>query len=353
MAKNHCVVLDSRPGEDNVPTVDNFCLKEYPVPDIEDGQILVKTLCLSVDPYMRSRFNQHTGTDYMSPWKLDCPIDGGGVGAVVESKSRHFCKGEIVESIHWPWQEYAMFEVEGFNSLILNKVESELVKSHVSLMLGVLGVPGLTALLGISEKGHVTEGANQTFVVSAAAGACGSLAGQIARVEGCTNVVGICGTEEKCKFLTDDLKFDAAINYKDDDVDSKLKEYCPGGIDIYFDNVGGQISNSVIKQMNKDSHIILCGQISMYNTSQPYPPPLEEDIENIRQERNITRDRFLVLNYYDQFPKALAQLKKWYEEGKLKYRETISEGLEKAPEAFVSMMSGGNIGKQIVHVSGP
>ncbi|XP_071847326.1 prostaglandin reductase 2-like [Apostichopus japonicus] len=353
MAQNHCVVLDHRPGEDNVTSVQCFQFKECPMPTIEDGQILVKTLCLSVDPYMRNRLNQQTGTDYMSPLKLDSPIDGGGVGVIVESKSRHFCKGEILESFHWPWQEYAKYEVEGFNSLIVNKVESELVKNHVSLILGVLGIPGLTALLGISEMGHVVEGANQTIVVSGAAGACGSLAGQIVRLKGCTNVVGICGTADKCNFLKEELNFDNAINYKEDDVDAKLEEFCPNGIDVYFDNVGGNISNSVIRKMNKDSHIILCGQISMYNTSQPYPPPLDEETEQIREAQNITRERFLVLNYYDLFPKTLAELKELYQEGKLKYQETVSEGLESAPEAFVSMMAGGNIGKQIVHVADP
>ncbi|XP_783631.4 prostaglandin reductase 2 [Strongylocentrotus purpuratus] len=350
---NKRVVLASRPGINTKPTVDHFEVEECPVPEIKDGTIIVKTLCLSVDPYMRCRMNLDTGTDYMSPWRLHQTIDGGGVGIIVESQCRGFRRGEILESFHWPWQVYALMELRGVNCLLVKKVDPALIERHFSLICGLFGLPGQAAYIGIREKGHVIPEASQSFVVSAAAGACGSLAGQIARLQGCSPVVGICGSDTKCSFLQEELSFHHAINYRTQDVFLRIKECCPEGVDIYFDNVGGDISNSVIKQMNENSHIILCGQISMYNTNVPYPPSLPEEIEQIREERNITRDRFLVLNYVEEFPAAIAQLAAWWKEGKLKYKETVTHGLENAPLAFVSMMNGGNIGKQIIHVAEP
>ncbi|GCC35534.1 prostaglandin reductase 2 isoform X3 [Chiloscyllium punctatum] len=230
-------------------------------------------------------------------------------------------------------------------------IDPELVDGHLSYLLGAVGMPGLTALLGVREKGHVTPGANQTMVVSGAGGACGMLAGQIGRLEGCSRVVGICGSDEKCQILVSEIGFDAAINYKKDNVAEKLREYCPAGVDAYFDNVGGDISNTVINQMNPNSHIILCGQISQYNKDVPYPPPLPPPIDVILKKRNIKRERFLVLNYTEKFDVGTVQLSRWLKEGKLKVRETVVKGLENIGAAFESMMKGGNIGKQIVLVS--
>lgn len=350
---NKRVVLSSRPGVNSKPTVDNFEVEDCPVPEIGDGAILVKTLCLSVDPYMRCRMNMDTGTDYMSPWRLDQTIDGVGVGIVVESRCWGFRRGEILESFHWPWQLYACMELQGVNCLLVKKVDPTLIGKHFSLICGLFGLPGQAAFIGIREKGHVTPEASQSFVVSAAAGGCGSLAGQIARLQGCSPIVGICGSDTKCSFLLEELSFHHAINYQTEDVFLKIKECCPSGVDVYFDNVGGDISNTVIKQMNQDSHIILCGQISMYDTDVPYPPPLPDDVEQVLEEKNITRDRFLVLNYVDEFPDAIAQLAKWHKEGQIKYHETVTHGLENTPSAFISMLNGGNIGKQIVHVAEP
>ncbi|XP_038055763.1 prostaglandin reductase 2-like [Patiria miniata] len=350
-SSNKRVCLASRPGANGIPSVENFRMEDCPMPELEDGQILVKLLCLSVDPYMRCRMNMDTGTDYMSPWKLDTTIDGGGVGVVVKSRSMGHSKGDVIEGFHLPWQLYVALDVQGFNCLIVNKVDVALVKKHWSLMLGLYGVSGISAYLGIKEKGHVVPDGDQTFVASAAAGSCGSLAGQIARLEGCTNVVGICGSEEKCRYLTEELGFNHAINYKTEDVGERLRECCPKGVQVYFDNVGGSVSDAVIQQMTPDSHVILCGQISVYNTDLPYPPPIPEETQQALTEHNITRERFLVLNYIDQFPDAIEQLCVWYNKGEIKYKETVAEGLENAPFAFVSMMTGGNIGKQIVHVA--
>ncbi|MGH0169369.1 UNVERIFIED_CONTAM: hypothetical protein FKN15_056767 [Acipenser sinensis] len=256
-------------------------------------------------------------------------------------------------------------------------------------------MPGLTALLGVREKGHVTPGANQTMVVSGAAGACGSLAGQIGRLDGCSKVVGICGSDEKCQVLVSDLGFNSAINYKRQDVAARLRESCPTGVDVYFDNVGGSISDTVIAQMTEGGHVILCGQISQYNKDVPYPPPLPASTQEVLHTKHITRERFTVLNYTEKHEAGMLQLSQWVREGKLKVLETVVKGLDnmggkerftvlnytekheagmlqlsqwvregklKVLEtvvkgldnmgvAFHSMMKGGNVGKQIVQVS--
>ncbi|XP_068255127.1 prostaglandin reductase 2 isoform X3 [Nyctibius grandis] len=261
------VVLNSRPGKNGVPVAENFRLEQSTIADtIQAGQVHVRTLYLSVDPYM---------------------------------------------------------------------LVPQLVNGRLSYFLGAAGITGLTALLGIREKGHVAVGANQTMVVSGAAGACGSLAGQIGRLEGCARVVGIAGTDEKCSILVQEMGFDAAINYKKGNVAEQLRELCPGGVDVYFDNVGGDISDTVISQMNQNSHIILCGQISQYNKDVPYPPPLPPDIEKIQKERNITRERFLVLNYMDKREASILQLCQLIQEGKLKVC-MLGGGIPHAPSAAIN-----------------
>ncbi|XP_057883206.1 prostaglandin reductase 2 isoform X2 [Melospiza georgiana] len=317
------VVLNSRPGKNGVPVAENFRLEQSTIADtVQAGQVRVKTLYLSVDPYMRCRMNEDTGSDYLRPWQLSEVADGGGIGVVEESQHHNLAKGDFVTSFTWPWQTAAILDGDS-----LQKLEPQLVNGRLSYFLGAAGITGLTALLGIREKGHVAAGANQTMVVSGAAGACGSLAGQIGRLEGCSRVVGIAGTDEKCSILVQEMGFDAAINYKKGDVAKQLRELCPGGVDVYFDNVGGDISDTVISQMNQNSHIILCGQISQYNKDVPYPPPLPPDTEKIQKERNITRERFLVLNYMDKQEASVLQLCQWIQEGKLKVRETVVEGL--------------------------
>ncbi|XP_063968092.1 prostaglandin reductase 2-like [Lytechinus pictus] len=348
---NRRVILRSRPGDSGVTVTENFATEECPYPtDLPDGQILVKTLCLSVDPYMRSRLNEKTRAAYLLPWKVGHTVDGGGVALVLESKHDDYKPGDIVQTFSLPWQLYSQVKVGPYFS----KVEKALVGDHYSLAVGTVGMPGLTSLLGIKHKGHLVPGTNQTMVISGAAGACGSVAGQIAKIQGCGHVIGICGTDKKCEMLTEQLGFDVAINYKTQSVEESLKAACPKGVDIYFDNVGGNISDTVIMQMNKDSHIILCGQISMYNNlHREYPPLLADDIAQRLKDFNIKRERFIVLTYEQDFPEALVQLATWVKEGKLKVKETVTEGLENTGAAFVSMMSGGNVGKQIVHVADP
>ncbi|XP_013871973.1 prostaglandin reductase 2 [Austrofundulus limnaeus] len=341
------VVLNSRPGKNAEPSPGNFRLEETTLaPDLPDGEVLVRTVYLSVDPYMRCRLNADTGSDYLGPWQLSECLDGGGVGVVESSRCSTHTQGDVVTSFNWPWQTHAVMRGDA-----LQKVDPRLVDGHLSYLLGAVGMPGLTALLGVREKGHVIKGANQTMVVSGAAGACGSLAGQIGRLDGCVRVVGICGSDEKCRVLVEDVGFSAAINYRREDVSAQLQDSCPEGIDVYFDNVGGAVSDAVIAQMNKDGHVILCGQISQYNKDVPYPPPLSDETQKILQSQNITRERFLVLNYMNKTEASLLELSQLVKSSQIKVLETVLNGIENMGNAFCSMMKGGNIGKQIVKIS--
>ncbi|CAL8284502.1 unnamed protein product [Lota lota] len=341
------ILLNSRPGNNGAPVSENFRLEDTSLQlDLSEGEVLVRTLYLSVDPYMRCRMNEDTGADYLTPWKLSECVDGGGVGLVESSQCEGLNRGDVVTWFNWPWATHCVLKGNA-----LQKVDPQLVDGHLSHLLGAVGITGLTAILGIREKGHVTQGANQTMVVSGAAGACGSIAGQVGRLDGCSRVVGICGSQGKCTTLVEELGFTAAINYRHDDTDARLKECCPDGVDVYFDNVGGPISDTVISQMNSGGHVVLCGQISQYNKDVPYPPPLDPSTQEILRSRNITRDRFTVLNYMDKMDAALLQLSTWVKSGQLKVRETVVNGIENMGVAFCSMMEGGNIGKQIIKVS--
>lgn len=341
------VVLNSRPGKNGTPVPENFQLEETTLsPELTDGEVLVRTLYLSVDPYMRCRMNEDTGAEYLTPWQLSGCVDGGGVGLVESSCCAGLTKGDVVTDFNWPWQTQAVMK-----GSVLQKVDPQLVDGRLSYFLGAVGITGLTALLGVREKGKITEGGNQTMVVSGAAGACGSIAGQIGRLDGCVRVVGICGSDEKCRVLVEDLGFDAAINYRQEDVPTKLKESCPHGIDVYFDNVGGGISDAIISQMNGGGHVILCGQISQYNKDVPYPPPLSEEIQEALHRKNITRERFTVLNYMNKAGAALSELSRLVKSGQIKVLETMVDGIENMGDAFCSMMKGGNIGKQIIKIT--
>eukprot|EP00105_Crassostrea_gigas_P025988 XP_011446758.1 PREDICTED: prostaglandin reductase 2-like [Crassostrea gigas] len=354
MSTNAHVILVKRPGTNGTPTADNFGFEECPFPaELEAGEILIKTLYLSVDPALRCRMNEDTGVHYVTPWEIGKEIGGFiGVGQVIKSSDPAFSPGDIVEAqAAWPW--VALFKRKQEEQNPLRKVDTSLLGGKLTLPLTVLGLIGLTSYLGIKEKGGINPGQNQTLVVSGAAGACGSVAGQLGRLEGCTRVVGICGSNEKCQFLTQELGFDGAINYKTENVKERLAALCPDGVDVYFDNVGGEMSDTVISQMNKNSNVILCGQIAVYNKDVPYPPPIPESTETRIKDMNINRTRFLVLNYADKFEEAMTKLAELVLSGKIKVRETTMEGLENTGKAFVSMMNGGNIGKQIVHVADP
>jgi NADPH-dependent curcumin reductase CurA len=333
---NRQIHLVSRP--EGMPEASNFKLVETEIPKPEDGKVLVRTLYLSVDPYMRGRMRD--AKSYAPPFRLNEPLTGGVVGEVVESRNPHFTAGEIVAGV-LDWADYS---VSSGNHL--QKVDPSL--APISTALGVLGMPGLTAYFGLLDIGRPKEG--ETVVVSGAAGAVGMTVGQIAKLKGC-RVVGIAGSEEKIRYLTEELGFDAGINYKTaENLRKALSEACPDGVDVYFDNVGGAVTDAVLLRINRGARIVLCGQIALYNQETPDVGP-----------RNLTQllihsalmKGFIVSDYADRFPEGIARLAEWFRNGKLKYKETVVEGLENAPKAFIGLFHGENIGKQIVRVAEP
>ncbi|CAB3404159.1 unnamed protein product [Caenorhabditis bovis] len=346
---NQVVIFVKRPGENNPPTVDCFQVVDIETPtesDLAPGQCIVRTLYLSVDPAQRCRMNASTGVDYLGPYEIGEPVDGmEGIG-MVEKVGSDCClkEGDLVTGCIrlWTWTKYFIAD------------SSDLVKVSLppgfspSVILSCVGLSGITALLGIRKRAQIDKTKPQTIVVSGAAGSCGSLAGQIARIEGCSKVIGICGSDEKCRALKEVFRFDESINYKTEDVSNRLSELAPEGVDIYWDNVGGTISDAVIAKMNHGGRVVLCGQIAVYNTDLPYPPPLPDETNKILKERNIQRERYLVLQYKDEMDEAIAQLSQWLQEKRIEPRDTIYDGLEWGPSAFVDMMLGKNIGKMLI-----
>jgi hypothetical protein len=334
MTTNKQITLAVRPV--GFPKESDFRLVEAPVPTPGPGQFLVQSLYLSVDPYMRGRMT--AAKSYAPPVELGGVMVGGVVGQVVESHHPRFAAGETVEG-YFGWQQYALSDGAG-----VRKVDPSL--APISTALGVLGMPGLTAYFGLLEIGKPQPG--ETVVVSGAAGAVGSLVGQIAKIQGC-HVVGIAGTDEKVRHVVEELGFDSAFNYKSArNYRAKLKTLCPQGIDVYFDNVGGAITDAVIPLLNVRARLVICGQISQYNLERPEMGPRWLWALIVKQAR---AEGFLVFQFADRFEEGIRQMAQWLKEGKLKYRESIIEGLENAPRAFIGMLKGENIGKQLVKVA--
>ena len=331
---NRQILLIKRPI--GVPDESCFKLVISEIPRPADGQVLLRTLFLSVDPYMRGRMNDRRS--YVAPFQLNEVLTGGIVGEVVESKSSNFVEGNFVVG-NFGWQDYSIADEKE-----VRKVNPEI--APVSTALGVLGMPGLTAYFGLLDIGKPKQG--ETVVVSGAAGAVGMIVGQIAKIYGC-RVVGIAGSDKKTKYLVDELGFDTAVNYKAvPHLRKALKEACPNGVDIFFDNVGGDISDAAISLINNNARIPLCGQISLYNEVQiPMGPRLQPRLLTF----SALMKGFIVHNYADRFDEGICQLSDWLKEKKLKYAEHIVEGLENAPKAFIGLFSGDNLGKQIVKVS--
>jgi hypothetical protein len=334
MTTNKQITLAVRPV--GFPKESDFRLVEAPVTTPGPGQFLVQSLYLSVDPYMRGRMN--AAKSYAPPVELGGVMVGGVVGQVVESHHPRFAAGEIVEG-YFGWQQYALSDGVG-----ARKVDPSL--APISTALGVLGMPGLTAYFGLLEIGKPQPG--ETVVVSGAAGAVGSLVGQIAKIQGC-HVVGIAGTDAKARYVVEELGFDSAFNYKSArNYRAKLKTLCPQGVDVYFDNVGGAITDAVIPLLNVRARLVICGQISQYNLERPEMGPRWLWALIVKQAR---AEGFLVFQFADRFEEGIRQMAQWLKEGKLKYRENIIEGLENAPRAFIGMLKGENIGKQLVKVA--
>ncbi|GER69815.1 putative NADP-dependent oxidoreductase YfmJ [Weizmannia acidilactici] len=317
------------------PTLEDFSFTEAPIGTPGEGEVLIRNVYISVDPYLRGRMEDVKS--YIPPFQLNDVIISGVIGQVVESKSAHFAKGDIVIGM-LGWEEYSVAHEK-----TLRKLDPAL--APVTANLGIIGMTGLTAYFGLLDIGQPKEG--ETVVVSGAAGAVGSTVGQIAKIKG-ARVVGIAGSEEKCSYLINELGFDAAINYKTEEVGKVLEKACPDGIDVYFDNVGGEISDAVFPLLNKFARIPVCGAISAYNKT-------EADIGSRVQTYLIKTSAFMkgftVGDYSSRFKEGGAQLAAWLNEGKLKYEETIKEGFDSIIEAFLDLFKGKNLGKQLVKIS--
>ncbi|MBW4617289.1 MAG: NADP-dependent oxidoreductase [Desmonostoc vinosum HA7617-LM4] len=314
----------------------NFEWTQEPVPTLGEGQILVRNIYLSLDPTNRGWLNE--GENYLPPVAIGEVIRGFGIGVVEQSRNVNFPEGTLVQGL-LGWQDYAV--TDGTNL-------SEFLKDPsipLTAYLGLFGLIGMTAYFGLLDIGKPKVG--ETLVVSGAAGAVGSLVGQIGKIKGC-RVVGIAGSEEKCRWLKDELGFDAAINYKTESVLESLQQHCPDGIDVYFENVGGEILDAVLKLINLRARIVLCGLISQYNATQLVPGPY--NFVNILIKRAKV-EGFIVLDYFNRAQEVLADLGEWYAQGKIKYRVDVIDGLENAPRTINKLFNGTNQGKLIIKVS--
>ena len=300
----------------------------------QEGEVLVRSIYLSVDPYMRGRMVDRKS--YANPVKLGDVMVGEVIGVVEKSRDSTFTEGDIVRG-HCGWQQYAACSADQ-----LRRVRDGL---PISTALHVGGMPGLTAYFGLLTVCAPKSG--ETVVVSGAAGAVGTAVGQIAKIKGC-RVVGIAGSDEKIDFITNELGFDAGINYKTAEIYPALKETCPQGIDVYFDNVGGTTTDAVFALINVHARMAICGQISQYNLMEAEQGP--RVLWNLIVKRAKV-EGLLVSDYVDRYGEALQELHAWVHAGRLKYRERITDGIENAPQAFMEMLAGANIGKQLVRVS--
>ncbi len=319
---------------DGMPDAGCFEVVEAPVPVPGAGQVLVRTHYLSIDPYFRRMMGAGHG-QYANPLKIGDVMVGRGVGVVIESRHPEFKAGDAVQS-EFGWREHVVLAGQG-----LRKLPPEL--QPLSLGLGLIGQSGATAMVGLVDIAHIKAG--ETVVVSAAAGAVGSAVGQIARIKGC-RAVGIAGGPEKCRHVVADLGFDACIDYKAGPIGSSLATAAPQGVDIYFDNVGGEILDAVLMNLNQNARVPVCGQISQYNLSE------RQGLRNfgVLLDKCVMIQGFRISNHLVRRDAVLDELMVWYREGQLRYRETVAEGIEQAPAAFINMLSGGNFGKQVVRL---
>jgi NADPH-dependent curcumin reductase CurA len=333
MAVNRQITLATRPV--GYPRESDFELVEAPVPEPRHGQVLVRTLWLSLDPYQRGRMN--AAKSYAPSVEIGEPIVGGAVGRVERSETPAFAAGDIVEG--WlGWQDYALADGHGLRKL-------DPAEAPVQTALGVLGMPGMTAYFGLLEIGRPKPG--DTVVVSAAAGAVGSLVGQIAKIMGC-RVVGTVGSDDKVGYITGALGFDAGINYKTENVFEAVQRACPNGVDVYFDNVGGDVTEAVLQNLAAFARVVICGQISQYNKTEPDNAPRNLRFLLVKQAR---MEGFLVFGFAGRYDEGRRRLAQWIRDGTITYREDVVDGLENAPRAFIGLMNGSNFGKLLVKVA--
>ena len=330
--KNHRFTLAARPV--GMAKASDFTYEEVEVPELADGQLLVKVQYLSLDPAMRGWMNE--GRSYVKPVAIGEVMRAIGIGRVIESRHPRFAVGDYVQGM-FGLQEFALSNGEGY-------VPIDPTVAPLPVMLSTLGMPGLTAYFGLLEVGKPVAG--NTVVVSGAAGAVGSVVGQIAKIQGC-RAVGIAGGLEKCRYLID-LGFDAAIDYKSADVKAQLREHCPKGIDVYFDNVGGELLDLAMTQLAMRARIVICGAISQYNNTTPVKGP-SNYLSLLVNRASMTG--MVVFDYTPRFPAAIAEMAQWMAAGKLRSREDIVQGLSQFPQTLLKLFTGENHGKLVLQIA--
>jgi len=325
--------LKNRPV--GLPAESDFELAEVTLPQVGEKQVLVQNIYMSVDPYMRNRMIDRKS--YVPPFQIGQPLDGGCVGRVVAPQNGQFQVGDFVLGMSG-WREYFISDGTG-----IFKIEPKV--APIQAYLGTLGMPGLTAYVGLLDIGKPKEG--ETVFVSAASGAVGSIACQIAKIKGC-RVVGSAGSDEKVAWLREEAGVDAAFNYKKvDNVIAEVGKLCPKGIDVYFENVGGVHLQAALEYMNTFGRLVMCGSISGYNATEPVPGPTNLFYVTSKQ---LTLQGFIVREHMSKLPQFYTDMAKWIAEGKIKWKETIVEGLENAPQALIGLFKGDNFGKMLVRV---
>ena len=336
---SHEIHLKQRPV--GMPTEDDFQLVKLNVPDLKDGEFLVRNIWMSVDPYMRGRMREIRS--YISPFQIGKPLEGGCIGQIIKSNNNRFKVGDYVLG-NLGWREYWISDGSG-NDIM--KIDPNM--APIQWHLGILGLTGLTAYVGLLKIAQLVDNSNSTVFVSAAAGAVGSVACQIAKVKGC-RVIGSAGSQEKVKWLLDQARIDYAFNYKEvgeNNISAELRKFCPDGIDIYFDNVGGKHLEAAIDNMKAFGRIALCGMISQYNLSST---PIGPYNLFLTVPNRLKLQGFIVRDHYDMLDEFYADMSKWIGEGKIKWRETVFEGIGNAPKAFLALFKGENIGKMLVKI---
>ena len=335
---NRRIVLNARPR--GAPTASDFRIESDPVPTPADGQVLLRTLYLSLDPYMRGRMSD--GPSYAAPVAIGDVMVGGTVSRVEASRHGDFKVGERVLG-YTGWQDYAVSDGKGLTALRPDD-------PHPSRALGVLGMPGFTAYMGLLDIGRPVAG--ETVVVAAASGAVGSVVGQIAKIKGCT-VVGIAGGEDKCRYVIDELGFDFYVDHRADDLPGRLATACTKGIDVYFENVGGAVFDAVLPLLNARARIPVCGLIAAYNATELPPGPDRLGLlAGTLLRKRIKMQGFIVFDDYGpRWSEFAGEMASWVQAGKVKVREDIVFGLERAPEAFIGLLQGKNFGKLVIQVA--
>ncbi len=337
MAQNRRVLLASRPN--GAPTPCDFRIETGPMPQPKEGELLLRTRWLSLDPYMRGRMS--AAKSYAKSVEVGDVLEGGTVAEVVETTNPRFAVGDVVLCGNG-WQDYAVSDGKG-----LRKLDPSV--APVQTALGVLGMPGMTAYTGLLTIGRPKAG--ETLVVAAATGPVGSAVGQIAKMKGC-RAVGIAGGPEKCRLLTEEFGFDAAIDHRAPDFADQLAKACPDGIDIYFENVGGAVWDAVFPLLNDFARVPVCGIVSHYNdTDLPAGPDRTPQLMGAVLRKRLTLRGFIVWDFADQAKDFARDMGEWVKAGRIRYREDVVDGLEKAPEAFMGLLQGRNLGKLLVKVS--